>query len=62
MVQSYTKNGLFLIRSKKKKKKKKIGNSNTVSKITENRSSRSEVFCKEGVLRNLAKFTGKYLC
>ena len=59
MVQSYTKNGLFLIRSKKKKK---IGNSNTVSKITENRSSRSEVFCKEGVLRNLAKFTGKYLC
>ena len=59
MVQSYTKNGLFLIRSKKKKK---IGNSNTVSKITENRSSRSEVFYKEGVLRNLAMFTGKYLC
>ena len=25
MVQSYTKNGLFLIRSKKKKKKKKLG-------------------------------------
>ena len=59
MVQSYTKNGLFL-KKKKKKKKKKIGN--TVSKITENRSSRSEVFCKEGVLRNFAKFTGKYLC
>ena len=26
------------------------------------RSSRPEVFCKKGVLRNLAKFTGKYLC
>ena len=27
-----------------------------------NRSSCSEVFCKIGVLRNFAKFTGKYLC
>ena len=26
------------------------------------RSSRLEVFCKKGALRNLAKFTGKYLC
>ena len=26
------------------------------------RSSRPEVFCKKGVLKNLAKFTGKYLC
>ena len=26
------------------------------------RSSRPEVFCKEGVLRNFAKFTGKHLC
>ena len=26
------------------------------------RSSRPEVFCKKGVLRNLAKFTGKHLC
>ena len=26
------------------------------------RSSRSEVFYKEDVLRNFAKFTGKYLC
>ena len=25
------------------------------------RSSRQEVFCKEGVLRNFAKFTGKQL-
>ena len=27
-----------------------------------NRSSRQEVFCKKGVLRNFAKFTGKHLC
>ena len=26
------------------------------------RSSRSKVFCKKGVLRNFAKFTGKHLC
>ena len=26
------------------------------------RSSRSEVFCKKGVLRNFAKFIGKRLC
>ena len=26
------------------------------------RSSRPEVFCKRGVLRNIAKFTGKHLC
>ena len=26
------------------------------------RSSLPQVFCKKGVLRNLAKFTGKYLC
>ena len=26
------------------------------------RSSRREVFCKKGVLRNFAKFTGKHLC
>ena len=26
------------------------------------RSSRPEVFCKNGVLRNFAKLTGKYLC
>ena len=31
--------------------------------IVENiRSSRPEVFCKKGVLRNFAKFTGKHLC
>ena len=26
------------------------------------RSSRPEVFCKNGVFRNFAKFTGKHLC
>ena len=26
------------------------------------RSSRQEVFCKKGVLRNFTKFTGKHLC
>ena len=26
------------------------------------RSSRAEVFCKKGFLRNFAKFTGKHLC
>ena len=30
--------------------------------ITPNRSSRPEVFCKKGVLRNFRKFTGKHLC
>ena len=29
---------------------------------SKNRSSRPEVFCKKGVLRNFAKFTGKNLC
>ena len=27
-----------------------------------NRSNRPEVFCKKDVLKNLSKFTGKYLC
>ena len=26
------------------------------------KNSRPEVFCKKGVLRNFAKFTGKQLC
>ena len=26
------------------------------------RSSRPDVFCKKGVLKNFAKFTGKHLC
>ena len=26
------------------------------------RSSQPEVFCKKGILRNFAKFTGKHLC
>ena len=30
--------------------------------VTLFRSSRPKVFCKKGVLRNFAKFTGKHLC
>ena len=30
--------------------------------LQNNRSSRPEVFCKKGVLRNFTKFTGKHLC
>ena len=30
--------------------------------VSYNRSSRSEVFCKKGVLRNFAKFIGKHVC
>ena len=33
-----------------------------VSTLTAFRSSCPEVFCKKGVLRNFAKFTGKHLC
>ena len=33
-----------------------------VSLVSFVRSSRPEVFCKKGVLRNFAKFTGKHLC
>ena len=32
------------------------------SNSTKIRSSRPEVFCEKGVLRNFAKFTGKHLC
>ena len=32
------------------------------SRVSEGRSSRPEVFCKKGVLRNIAKFTGRHLC
>ena len=31
-------------------------------RILTTRSSRSEVFCKKGVLKNFTKFTGKHLC
>ena len=33
-----------------------------LSRVRKSRSSLLEVFCKKGVLRNFAKFTGKYLC
>ena len=29
---------------------------------SDSRSSHQEVFCKKGVYKNLAKFTGKHLC
>ena len=34
----------------------------TLAKHVKCRSSRPEVFCKKGVLRNFTKFTGKHLC
>ena len=39
--------------------KSRDGNVNTLMKI---RSSGRYMFCKKGVLRNFAKFTGKHLC
>ena len=30
--------------------------------LMHDRCSRPEVFCKKGILRNFAKFTGKHLC
>ena len=33
-----------------------------LAQTTKIRSSRPEVFCKKGVLRNFTKFTGKHLC
>ena len=32
------------------------------SSVSQFRSSRPEVLCKKGVLRNFTKFTGKHLC
>ena len=37
-------------------------NKHDLSMIADIRSSRPEVFCKKGVLRNFTKFTGKHLC
>ena len=33
-----------------------------ISQLDVKRSSRPDVFCKKGVFRNFAKFTGKHLC
>ena len=41
---------------------KDFENSNLLANSDNARSSHPEVFCKKGVLRNFAKFTGKYLC
>ena len=35
---------------------------NRANQIESYKSSRTEVLCKKGVLRNFAKFTGKHLC
>ena len=35
---------------------------NDIQTATRSRSSRLEMFCKKGVFRNFAKFTGKDLC
>ena len=34
----------------------------TLQELRLDKSSRPEVFCKKGVLRNFAKFTGKHQC
>ena len=34
----------------------------TLDHGSNNRSSRPELFCKKGVLKDFAKITGKYLC
>ena len=39
-----------------------LGNLKCSKAVRRSRSSRREVFCKKGLLRNLAKFTGKHLC
>ena len=44
----------FINSTKKSQKKKKL-------ELSRDRSSRPEVFCKKGVIRNFAKFTGKHL-
>ena len=40
----------------------KIQEAKSKNVVITDRSSRPEVFCKKGVLRNFAKFTGKHLC
>ena len=35
---------------------------NQIENHCNERSSRPDVFCEKGVLRNFAKFTGKHLC
>ena len=40
----------------------KVGFSEIQIQLLNFRSSRPEVFCKKGVVRNFAKFTGKHLC
>ena len=39
-----------------------ISNQPKINALNINSSSRPEVFCKKGALRNFGKFTGKHLC
>ena len=41
---------------------KSCGRNSQSLNATKHRNSCPEVFCKKGVLRNFAKFTGKHLC
>ena len=49
---------VLLVKTVFRHRKLKTYNTNN----TNERSSRPEVFCKKGILRNFAKFTGKHLC
>ena len=39
-----------------------VGNIGYIRQCIRIISSRPELFCKKGVLKNFAKFTGKHLC
>ena len=47
---------------KGEKRGRESGSKEEDTELDNFRSSRPEVFCKKAVLRNFAKFTGKYLC
>ena len=45
-----------------KKKKKNSGKKNLYLNVIFKKFNSQEVFCKTGVLKNFAKFTGEHLC